>query len=215
MKKSLSLKLAFLLVVLCAAVTGTLYAQQQTPGDRVLALKDNLAASQASLHRYQWIETTIVSYKGEQKSSVAKQCSYGADGVLQNVEVSATQAQAPGGLRGRVAANKKEDMTAYMQSAVGLVKTYVPPDIDKIQAVVNAGGMSMQPLPAQQSGRLVLANYEKPGDSMGIEIDLATNYPKGLTINTYLDDPSDAVTLNVTMGQLPDGTIYNSVINLD
>jgi hypothetical protein len=39
--------------------------------------------------------------------------------------------------------------------------------------------------------------------------------PLGLTIATYLDGPKDAVTLNVRMDQLNDGTVYASAITLD
>lgn len=31
------------------------------------------------------------------------------------------------GIRGRIAANKKEELTSYMRSAVALIRTYVPP----------------------------------------------------------------------------------------
>lgn len=38
------------------------------------------------------------------------------------------------GVHGKVAENKKEEMSAEMQSAVALIKTYIPPDPAKIQA---------------------------------------------------------------------------------
>ena len=50
-----------------------LHAQQ----DRVAALKQSLAENQKRLQQYQWVETTIVSLKGEEKSRVQKLCSYG------------------------------------------------------------------------------------------------------------------------------------------
>ena len=103
---------SILLVALCTAACGTAHAQQQGAAERVDALKANLAASQAALRHYQWIETTNISLNGEVKSSVQKRCYYGVDGVLQKVEVSASpQAAPPPGLRGRIAANKKEELT--------------------------------------------------------------------------------------------------------
>jgi hypothetical protein len=33
-------------------------------------------------------------------------------------------------------------------------------------------------------------------------------------VNTWLDEPANVVTLNVTMGQLPDGTSHSSVVVL-
>ena len=53
-----------------------------TPEERVAALKKSLADSQAQLRRYQWIETTVISLKGEEKSRQQQNVYYGADGKL-------------------------------------------------------------------------------------------------------------------------------------
>jgi len=48
---------------------GTLaLAQQPTVQERVVALKASLAASQAILKQYEWVETTVVSLKGQEKA---------------------------------------------------------------------------------------------------------------------------------------------------
>ena len=103
-------------------------AQGSDLGDRVLALKQSLEKDQATLRKYEWIETTVVSYKGEEKSNAQKRCYYGADGVLQKVPVASSSADMPGGIRGRAAKRKKEDVTEYMQKAVALIHQYVPPN---------------------------------------------------------------------------------------
>jgi hypothetical protein len=209
-------KRSILLVALFIALCGTAYAQQQGAAERVDALKASLAASQAALRHYQWIETTNVSLKGEVKSSMQKRCYYGVDGVLQKVEVSASpQAAPPPGLRGRIVANKKEELTTYMQSAVALVKSYVPPDPAKLQAVKDAGDVSLQLAGSGAEVKLAFANYLKPGDSLDVSINRANNQMQGLSVASYLDDPSDAVNLGVIMSALPDGTIYASETTLD
>ena len=210
------MRISVLLLLSCAAAGGSAQAQQPGAAERVDALKASLAASQATLRHYQWIETTTVSLKGEVKSSVQKRCYYGVDGVLQKVEVSATpQAAPPRGLRGRIAANKKEELTTYMQNAVALVKSYVPPDPAKIQAVKDAGDVSVQLGGSGSDAKLVFQNYLKPGDSLDVGINLGTNQMKGLSVASYLDDPADAVTLGVVMSALPDGTVYASESTLD
>jgi len=215
MNTQLSTRFSILLLLLCAAF-GTAQAQQPGAAERVQALKANLAASQASLRHYQWIETTNISLKGEVKSSVQKRCYYDVNGVLQKVEVSAApQAAPPPGLRGRIAANKKEELTTYMQSAVALVKSYVPPDPAKLQAVKDAGDVSLQLGGSGAEVKLAFANYEKPGDSLDVSINLANNQMSGLSVASYLDDPSDAVNLGVIMSTLPDGTAYASESTLD
>ena len=179
-------------------------------------LKATLAASQVVLKQYEWIETTVISVKGEEKSRQQEQCYYGADGGVQKVEVS----QIPGAKEeawpeGRVAENKKEELTDYMKSAVSLVKSYVPPSPAKIQASKDAGKVSIDLLEPGKRARLNFRDYEKPGDNLGVEVDLVSNRPLGVKVSTYLEDPKDAVTLDVRMGQLNDGTTYASDITLE
>ena len=47
-----------------------------------------------------------------------------------------------------------------------------------------------------------------PGDTMSVDMELPTNRLLGLIVKSYLDSPADAVSLNVGMSVLPDGTIY-------
>jgi hypothetical protein len=65
-------------------------APQPSVQERVGALKATLAASQANLKQYEWIETTVVSLKGEEKLRKQQRCYYGADGALQKVVVDAS-----------------------------------------------------------------------------------------------------------------------------
>ena len=179
-------------------------------------LKATLAASQAVLRQYEWIETTVVSLKGDEKSRKQERCYYGADGGVQKVEINASpEPQKKRGLRGKLVEKKKEELTDYMKQAVALVKSYVPPSPAKIQAAKDAGKVSIDVLEPGKRARLNFLDYEKPGDNLGVEVDLANNRPLGLKVSTYLDNPKDAVTLEVRMGQLNDGTTYPSDITLD
>src|SRR5262245_39018523 len=84
------------------------FAQQMSPAERAAVLKATMAASQAVLRQYEWIETTVVSLKGEEKSRKQQRCYYGADGGLQKVQVGDTPAaEKKRGLRGRIAEKKK------------------------------------------------------------------------------------------------------------
>ena len=62
-------------------------AQAPPPQERVAALKESLARNQAALKRYSWVETTVISMKGEVKKQQQKQCSYGADGKVQKTPI--------------------------------------------------------------------------------------------------------------------------------
>jgi hypothetical protein len=182
-------------------------AQGPSPQERVAALKGSLAQSQQLLRQYEWIETTVVSVKGEEKSRTQSRCYYGADGNLQKVLVAAPPPQEKKrGIRGAIIANKKEEMTEYMKSAVALVKSYIPPDPARIEASVQAGKMSITP--AGPRVRLDFRDYQKPGDVFSVEIDPTKNTLLGLKVATWLQDSKDTVTLTSSFGTLNDGATY-------
>lgn len=184
-------------------------SQSTAMEERVAALKQSVARDQQNIRQYEWIETTVITLKGEEKSRQQKQCYYGAEDSLQKVEVSATPPpKKKRGLRGRIAANKKEELTDYMKQAVALVKTYVPPDPARIQAVKHAGKVSLDLPGGGKGARVNLRDYAKPGDVLSVEVDPASNRVMGLTVATYLDDAKDTVTLDVRFSALQDGTGY-------
>jgi hypothetical protein len=193
-------------------------AQEAGGGDKVAALKQSLQAGMAALRKYEWVETTTLSHKGEQRSAKQNRCYYGADGELQKTPIDTGQAEAekkaPRGIRGKVVKNKKEDMADYMADAVGLVKQYVPPDPARIQAVKDAGKLSVNPLSSDRV-QLQFRDYLKAGDVLSVNLDPTTNRLLGLQVASYLKKPDDAVTLDVTMTTLEDGALYASEIILD
>jgi hypothetical protein len=192
-----------------------------TPEERVAALKQSLQESQARLRKYEWIETTIVSLKGEEKSRKQQRCYYGADGKLQKLPVGDAPATESGGRRGRggrlkerIVENKKEDMQEYMERAASLVHHYVPPNPDDIDNAKKGGKFAVRP---GQSGRarLEFTDYIKPGDLLTIDVDAAANRLVGLKVASYLDTKDDAVALDVKVGTLADGTSYTQQTTLD
>ena len=192
-----------------------------TPQERVAALKQSMQDSQTKLRQYEWIETTIISLKGEEKNRTQKRCYYGADGNLQKVPIGTpAPAQQPpaGGRRGRVKAkvveNKKDEMKDYMERATALVQQYVPPQPADIQRAKDAGKVTANPAGAGLV-RLEFPDYLKPGDRLSIDVDAAANQLRGLTVASYLDQPEDAVALAAQLGALADGTSYTAQTTLD
>jgi len=183
-------------------------AQNPELQQRVANLKQTVARDQQSIRQYEWIETTVISLKGEEKSREQKQCYYGAEGSLQKVPVSESPQEKKRGLRGRIVENKKAELTDYMKQAVALVKTYVPPDPARIQAVKDAGNVSLDLPGGGKGARVNLRNYAKPGDVLSVEVDPVSNRLMGLAVATYLDDLKDAVTLDVRFSSLQNGTGY-------
>jgi hypothetical protein len=176
--------------------------------DKVAALKQSLAANQQLQKQYKWVETTVVSMKGEEKSRTQKQCFYGPDGKVQKQQLTAPpQQSAPGGVKGKAVAKKQEEITAAMNQAVALVHTYVPPDPQRIQAAKAAGNLSVTPT-GPNSARMDLRNYVKSGDTLSLGLDTASNAIQTVSVKLYLGAPSDAVTLDVTFARLREGLSY-------
>lgn len=214
-------RLAWTLVLMTASLVASAQAPQgqapPTPQQRVAMLKQWLQASQAQLRNYEWVETTVISKGGEEKSRKQNTCYYGVDGKLQKVPAAAAAADSGGGgrLKQRIVARKKEEIADYMKSAAELVHAYVPPDSNRIQQSVNAGKMSMSPQDGGRRVQLVFKDYLKAGDSLSVDIETATNRLLGMNIASYLDDSTaDAIQLNVAMSVLPDGTIYTAKSSL-
>jgi hypothetical protein len=186
--------------------------------DHAAAVKESLQTSMAALRQYQWVETTVVSMKGEEKSRTENNCYYGADGKVQKTPVAAP-AQDEGrqkrGVRGRVVENKKEEISGAVKEAVALVKQYVPPDPGKIQAAKAAGKLSVVPPDAQGNVQIVIKDYLKPGDSLTLAANAATDRIDGVVVSTFTDKAKDAVGLKVAFGAFTDGTVYPAKIQLD
>lgn len=196
--------------------SGTLaLAQQPNIEERVQAVKASIASSQAALKQYEWIETTAVSVKGEEKSRRMERCYHGADGKLQKVPATVPAPdEKKRGLRGTIASSKKEELSDFAKDAVALVGQYVPPDAARIQAAKDAGKVSISPQPGQRV-RLTIADYLKAGDSLALDIDIAGSRPLEAKVSTYLDSQKDPVSLQVRFATLDNGATYPAAVVLE
>ena len=175
-------------LIIAAALGASLAARSEvppqagpTPQERVAALKQSIQESQTKLRQYEWIETTIITLKGEEKGRTQKRCYYGADGKLQKVLITDPQPkqQPPAGGRGgrlkaKVVENKKDEMKDYMERAAALVQQYVPPQPADIQRAKDAGKVTATP-GSPGLVRLQFPDYLKPGDRLSIDVDAAAN----------------------------------------
>jgi hypothetical protein len=210
------MKLSKLVLFVTLAALGTMAlaaAQAPTSEERVAALKANLATSQTLLKQYEWIEVTVLSLKGEEKSRTEFRCYWGADGKVQKVPVGATPStDKKRGLRGKIVEKKKGELSEYMDNAVELVKSYVPPDPARIQASKDAGKMSLTPAGSRM--RIDFHDYQKPGDTLSVELDMAKNTLLGLTVASWLKDAQDVIGLKAGFSSLNDGATYPAEITL-
>ncbi len=207
--------------VLVLAATSTLWCQE--PGSakaavqqKLAELKASMAANQAQLKKYQWLQTTQVSIKGDVKKEEQAQCRYGPDGKVQKTPVGTPPEPKapPRGLKGKVVAKKTEEMKDYTDRLKSLVGHYIPPDPQKMQAAAQSGNANVSV--AESLATLTFNDYYKPGDKVSFAFDTAAKKLKSYNVNTYLDDPQkDVVTLTNQFASLPDGTNHLQQTVLD
>src|SRR5277367_3992144 len=177
-------------------LSGTIaMAQSQQMEEKLMALKENQAANKQKLAQYTWQETETISIKGSVKDTKVYQVQM-VNGQQQKTEVSNQQAQQSGRqgrLKEHIVDNKKQEYQEYGQSIGALAKQYTTPNPEALMQAKQAGNISLQPGAGTVS--LVIKNYVKQSDS-----------PVSVQVNSYLNDPSDAVTISAQFAQLPDGT---------
>jgi hypothetical protein len=193
---------------------GSAIAQNSELQEKVAAVKQSAAENKQRLQQYQWLETTQLTLKGDSKPPSQNLCRYGPDGQVQKNLVSPTPEPPSGGrMKQRIIAKKKEEMKDYMGDVKSLLSQYVPPDPQKMQQAYQAGKVSLNP--AGGVVNLIFKDYAQPGDQMTLRFDTAAHKIISLSVNTYLGETKDAVTLQVQMASLPDGTNYAQQTVLD
>ncbi|MFB3389818.1 hypothetical protein [Flavobacterium sp. LAR06] len=207
------LSLMLLLLFMCGIAKN--YAQADVKAN-VAQIKKNLTDSKVSLKNYEWIETTTIFLKGEQKSLQQKQCYYAVDGTLIKVETGvSTQTKQKGGIRGKIIEKKKEQMSDYAKLTVSKIKTYLPPDPQKIQRIYENGKTNIQILKPNTKFKLSFPDYNEPGDILSISIDKSKQKIISAEVSTSIDDPNKKVQFDITYSDLPDGTQYAAKTVLD
>jgi hypothetical protein len=201
-------KINLLLSLILFAITATSFAQADMK-ETIAMIKTNLLQSKEKVKQYAWIETTKTYIKGELKSTKQNQCYYSVDGQLTKVATGGTdQAKAPRGLKGKIVANKKEEMADYIAKAMEKIKAYMPPDGEKIQQIYGAGKVTIQVLEPGKKFKLSFPDYLQQGDMLSLSLDKANQKLMAGNITTYIDKPEDKVIFDVTYKDLPDGTQY-------
>jgi len=176
---------------------------------KLTAVKQSAAENQQKLHQYQWTETTQLTLKGDAKPPTQSMCQYGPDGKVQKTPLGPPPQEPSGGrVKQRIIAKKKGEMKDYMGQVKTLLNLYLPPDPQRIQQAAQAGKVSLNATAGAGVAELLFKDYALPGDQMMISFNTKAKKLSSVKVNTYMDDPKDAVTLAVQFASLPDGTNY-------
>src|SRR6202046_3588951 len=99
-----------------------LIAQSPELQQKLAAVQQSMAANKVRLQKYQWIETTQLTLKGDPKPPSQKLCQYGPDGQVQKTPIDPPPEQPSGGGRKqRIVAKKKGELLDYMEDVKGVV----------------------------------------------------------------------------------------------
>jgi len=178
--------------------------------ERLAEVKAALAKNRQQLADYTWVEQDILSVKGEERKEELFQVRLGPDGKPQKTNLDpdamSDDERHRHGLRGRIVAKKKEEYKEYADAMKNLMQQYVPPQQDLLEQAYQQGNLMIGPAGVPNEMRIVLSNYVKQQDSMTIVYDRQQKKLLSITVASYLDDPKNAVNLNVQFNSLPDGT---------
>jgi len=182
-------------------------SQSQELQEKLAIAREAARENKLKLMQYQWTETNQITLKGDQKPARQYLCRYGPDGQIQKTPIGPPPEEPKGGrLKKRIIEKKKEEMKDYMDDVKAVIAMYVPPDPQRMQQAFQAGNLSINPAPGVIN--LIFSNYAQPGDKMTLTFETATTKIISLSVNTYMGEAKDAVTLQIQMATLPDGTNY-------
>lgn len=208
--------LGAVLYVLCPGQVALTQDAKAQLAQMLATAREAMARNQEALRKYSWTEHTDIVVKGDVKSKSDDLCRYGADGKVSKTPIGtpATKKKA-GGLRGKVAENKKDELKDYIERSLTLIHRYVPPSPETMKVVFDAGNVGLgDAVPGQFALRF--NNYWQAGDSLTFSFDTTTRRLRQMSIDSYLSDPKeDVVTLAVAFDTLPDGTNHVSTATLN
>lgn len=207
----------FAFTMIAVALLGGALATAQNPQveEKLMAIKQNMDANKAKLAQYTWTETEMISIKGDLKDTKTFQVSM-VNGQQQKTLVNDQKASSggrDGRVKERVIEKKTEEYEDYGQQISALAKQYTTPDPQRLIQAKQQGNLSLQL--GNGTVSLVIKNFVKPNDQVTLTVNDQTKQPVSVSVQSYLNDPKDAVTINAQFAQLPDGTnhVQSTLIN--
>ncbi len=200
------------IIILAAIVVTSLgpqvAGQAMSPAaqQKMAAVKESVTRNQAELRQYTWTEQIQISFDNEVRKTEESLCHYGPDGRVQRTPLgSPAQGKASRAILGRIEERAKDEVVEFLQQAKALIHSYFPPSAQLMERSFDRGNASIG-----QTGlgtvELQFDNYLKPGDSLAFDFQSADRRMSRLNVNTYMDKPSEPLTLEVVFDSLPDGT---------
>jgi hypothetical protein len=198
----------------------SLFSAAQAPDPALLQtftkVKQVAVHNRRLLSQYSWMEQDIVSVKGKESHEQVFSVQIGPDGKLQKTPLDLSDDdRARFGLRGKIAEKKMDEYEEYVESVMALVQQYVPPDAQQLEWDVQHGKLKMDPESTETTYRMVTSNYLQEGDRMLLAFDKTDDDMVTLWIDTYLDQPANAVNIDVQFKPMANGPTHPAAVTIN
>ena len=215
--------IAILAILACATVFVSwlpmldVAAQNPEIQQRLAEVKQAAASNKQALAHYSWQQQETIALKGNVKDTKMFQVHLGPDGKPQKVEM-ANVPQSSGsdrGLRGHIKEKKKEEFQEYGEQIGALAQQYVTPDPQRLQQAFEQGNLMLASGGMPGEVKMIIRNYVKPNDQVTMLFNRQSKAIQSLDINTYLNDPKDAVKISAQFSKLADGTNHVATMQIN
>lgn len=183
-----------------------LHAQGFDPklAGEVNTIRAEVARSNLALRRYTWIEHTEVLVKGKLQSASDAGCRYDATGQVLKTPLAADVEDRANGVSKRPTVRKKADQQDYIERAISMIATYVPPNPEQLDAMLARGDASLEQSEPGKS-QIRFKEYYQQGDSMTFTYHPVSKALLHVTVLSTLGKPKDPVRMEAVFETLPDG----------
>lgn len=207
-------------VILALSPLAARLALSQNPEiqQKVAEVKQAAAANKEALSRYQWQEQQSIAIKGNVKDTKTFQVRLGPDGKPQKEELTNLPQSSGGRQHGLVHHEKEkkgEEYKEYGQQMAAMAQQYAQPDPERLQAAFQQGNVMMGSGGIPGQAKLVITNYLKPNDKVTLVFNQQAKAIESVNVESYLNDPKDAVTIAAQFARLPDGTNHVSTMQIN
>jgi hypothetical protein len=198
----------------------SLYSLAQSPDPSLLQTFTKVKAAaihnRQFLSQYSWMEQDIVTVKGKESHEQVFSVQFGPDGKLQKTPLDLSDDdRARFGLRAKTAERKIDDVIQFVESVMALVQQYVPPDAQQLEWDVQHGKLKMDPESTETTYRMITSNYLQEGDRMLLAFDKTDDDMVTLWIDTYLDQPANAINIDVQFKPMANGPTHPSHVTVN
>jgi hypothetical protein len=186
-------------------------AQNSLTKEELAAINQAELTNQTKLTRYTWQEIQFISVNGEAVDYRLYSVNIGVNGRYQRNLVTEHTGQ-----EATFEPNTKGQLSQYgpyAQQLCELANQYTSLNSEQLTRANSRGEIVL--LRGDDSIKLAIKNYSKPGDSLAMTINQHTHRLMSVQAKSYLSSPQNAVTIQAEFSELPDGTNHIASAEID